>query len=207
MNKYRIDVYIADDHTMFAEGLADALNHSDSVHVSRTFHTLAECRTAIAERRPDVLLLDIAMPDGNGPDFCRWVVSTYTRVKVIAVSMHNEYSVVQRMLDAGAHGYVLKSAPIGHLLKAIGSAWQGRRILSPEVERIVQVGSEESVPLSAVEKHILKLICDGLTNREIALQVSLSTETVNWYRKRLLAKFGKKNVAGLVAHVVREKIL
>ena len=55
MNKYRIDVYIADDHTMFAEGLADALNHSDSVHVSRTFHTLAECRTAIAERRPDVL--------------------------------------------------------------------------------------------------------------------------------------------------------
>lgn len=121
MMKYRIDVNIVDDHAMLAEGLTEALNRSANIHVSRSFTTLAECRAALKERRPDILLLDISMPDGDGIAFCQQVTADFPKVRIVAVTIHDEYSVIRRMLDAGVHGYVLKSAAIDELVK-IGRA-------------------------------------------------------------------------------------
>ena len=207
VSKYKIDVNIVDDHTMLTEGLTDAINHSNTAHVSRTFTTLEACQQAMKERRPDVLLLDISMPGGNGIDFCRQVVSDYPKMKVLAITIHDEYSVIQRMLDSGAHGYVLKSASVQELLDAISAVYQGERYISREVEDIIRQGESKAVVLTTVEQNILRLICEGYTNPEIATKLNLSTETVNWYRKRLLAKFGAKNTVTLVKQALTEKIV
>lgn len=207
MKQYLIDVYIADDHQMVCEGLSEIINQSGKAHVSRTFNTLEACRQTLAERRPDVLLIDLSMPDGDGIAFSQQVLRDYPDVRIVAVTIHDEYSVVQRMMACGAHGYVLKSTSVDELLEAIVSVWQKRQYISPLVERILQQGRETSVTLTAVEQNILQLLCNGLTNPQIATQMNLSTETVNWYRKRLLAKFGVKNTVMLVKHAIEEQLV
>lgn len=216
--RYKIDVNIADDHTMFSEGLADAINKSSSAHVSCMFTTLEACRQTLQERRPDVLLLDISMPlsssaadtkseINDGIDFCHFVVTNYPRVKVLAITSHDEYSIIQRMLDSGAHGYVLKSATIEELITAISTVYQGRHYISPEVETIISQNRNNAISLTPVERSILQLISEGLTNPEIAKKLNLSKETINWYRKRLLTKFGAKNTVILIKQALTERIV
>lgn len=205
--KYKIDVYIVDDHTMFNEGLTDAVNNIDTVHVSRCFTTLNDCRLAMAERCPDVLLLDISMPDGDGTAFCQWVTTDFPKVRIVAVTIHDEYSVIRRMLESGVHGYVLKSAPIDELITAIEQVWKGRRYISPAVEAIIRQSASKTVRLTIPEQRILYDVCKGCSNPEIADRIHLSVETVKWYRKRLLAKFGVKNTVALVSLVLKEHIL
>lgn len=207
MTKYRIDIYIVDDHTMLNEGLTEVLNQSDMMHVSRCFTTLAECKTSLKQRQPDVLLLDISMPDGDGVEFCQWLVKEYPKVKVIAVTIHDEYSIISRMLNAGVNGYILKSAPKDELVKAICSVWKGQNYISPQADEIIRKGSSKTVTLTSVEQNILRLICDGETNPQIAQQLGLSGETVNWYRKRLLSKFGVKNTVNMVTLVMKEHLI
>lgn len=207
MKKYRIDINIVDNQKMFSEGLAEALNRSDILRVSRTFTTLEACRQALQERCPDVLLLDILMPDGDGISFCRQVVSDYPKVKVVAVTIHDEYSVVQRMLEAGVHGYVLKSSSVSTLIEAIVNVWQGGHYVSAEVNSILQRGQLRAISLTTVEQSVLRLVSDGFTNPEIAVKLSLSTETINWYRKRLLAKFGVRNTVLLVKQALKEMLV
>ena len=114
---------------------------------------------------------------------------------------------IQRMMECGAHGYMLKSSPVEELIESIVSVWQKQQYVSPHVEAILQKGKINSVVLTDVEKNILRLICDGMTNPEIAAQLHLSTETVNWYRKRLLAKFNVKNTVGLVRLALEKKLV
>ena len=206
-NIYRIDINIVDDHSLLTESLADAINRSNVAHVSRTFSTLETCRQTLEERCPDVLLLDISMPDGNGIAFCRQMLGLHPKLKIICITIHDEYSVIHRMLDTGVHGYLLKSSPISELIEAIQTVWKGGRYVSQEVEAIISKSEPVTVFLSNVERNILRLICEGHTNPEIASQLSLSTETVNWYRKRLLAKYGVKNTVNLVTLVLKKQIL
>ena len=207
MNKYRVDVNIVDDHTMFAEGLAAAVNKSDVLHVSRLFTTQEACRQALCERRPDVLLLDISMPDGSGVAFCEEMLEAHPKMKLLAITIHDEYSVIQRMLDVGVHGYLLKSSSVEELEDALVRVWKGERYVSPQVADILRQADTSKVFLSAIEKQVLELLCLGHTNPEIANRMHLSTETINWYRKRLLSKFGVRNTVSLVALVLREHIL
>lgn len=207
MKNYLIDVYIADDHQMVCEGLSELINNSGKAHVSRTFNTLEACKQALEERRPDVLLLDLSMPDGDGVAFCQQIVSSYPNVRVVAVTIHDEYSIIQRMMECGAHGYVLKSSPVEELIEAIVSVWQKQQYVSPQVEAILQKGRSSGVVLTDVETHILRLLCNGMTNPEIASEIHLSIETVSWYRKRLLAKFGMKNTVSLVRLAVEQKLV
>ena len=206
-NIYRIDINIVDDHSLLTESLADAINRSNVAHVSRTFSTLETCRQTLEERCPDVLLLDISMPDGNGIAFCRQMLGLHPKLKIICITIHDEYSVIHRMMDTGVHGYLLKSSPISELIEAIQTVWKGGRYVSQEVEAIISKSEPVTVFLSNVERNILRLICEGHTNPEIASQLSLSTETVNWYRKRLLAKYGVKNTVNLVTLVLKKQIL
>ena len=204
---YRIDINIVDDHSLLTESLADAINRSNVAYVSRTFSTLETCRQTLEERCPDVLLLDISMPDGNGIAFCRQMLGLHPKLKIICITIHDEYSVIHRMMDTGVHGYLLKSSPISELIEAIQTVWKGGRYVSQEVEAIISKSEPVTVFLSNVERNILRLICEGYTNPEIASQLSLSTETVNWYRKRLLAKYGVKNTVNLVTLVLKKQIL
>ena len=197
MKHYRIDVNIVDHHTMVGQGLTDAINRSSSIHVSRTFNTLEAC----------LLLLDIPTAVGEGIDFCKEIITAYPKMKIIAVTIHDEYPVIQRMLETGVHGYVLKYSPVEQLTEAIIRVWQGERYICQKTQAVISRSQQRMVALTPVERNILRLICDGLTNPQTANRLSLSTETVNWYRKRILAKFGVSNTVNLVRLVLKEKLL
>jgi len=111
------------------------------------------------------------------------------------------------MLEAGVHGYVLKSAPIEELLTAIGQVWKGERYFSPAVEEIISQFCSKAIVLTKPEQNILRLVCQGYSNPEIADRLHLSAETVKWYRKRLLAKFGVNNTVNLVTLAVKGSLL
>lgn len=204
--QYRIDINIVDEHAMVAESMALALNQKGTMHVSRTYKTLESFSQAMSEKRPDVLLFDISIPSGDMIEMCKDIIKAYPRIKIIAATGHNKYSVIKRALDTGIHGYILKNSNIEELVKAILCVWQGENYISPEVESIISKHERQSVNLTVVERHILFHICDGHTNPEIARLLHLSTETVNWYRKRLLAKFHVNNTVKLVNCVMRENI-
>lgn len=205
--KYKIDVNIVDDHIMLTEGLAEAINQSEIAHVSHTFPTIESCRLTLTKRVPDILLLDISMPDGNGIEFCKQVLAQYSSIKIIAITCHNEYSIIKNTIDNGAHGYLLKNTSVSELLEAISTVYHGKQYVSDEVSLILKKGETEHIFLTEVEKNVLRLICKGYTNPQIAEHICLSTETINWYRKRLLAKFNVKNTVNLVTLVLRDHLL
>lgn len=204
---YKIDVNIADDHTMLVEGLVQAINSSQVAHVSHSYNTLEACRQNLEHWVPDVMLLDISMPDGSGIEFCKYLMSAYPALRIIAITCHDEYSIIQRMIELGVHGYVLKSAPVQQLLEAISTVYHGQRYISPEVAGIIERGKAQQIYLTPIEHKVLTLICQGLTNPEIADVVHLSVDSVNWYRKRLLSKFNVKNSVSLVALALREQLV
>ncbi len=205
--KYKIDVNIVDDHTMLVEGLSKAINRSDLAHVSHCYSTLEECRLRLTQWMPDVLLLDISMPDGSGMDFCRQVMEQYPSLRVVMITCHDEFSIIQRMMDIGVHGYVLKSAPVQEVLDAIVAVYHGEQYQSSEVASIIERGKNQQIFLTPTERVVLQGICDGLTNPQIANTIHLSIETVNWYRKRLLAKFNVNNSVTLALIAVREQFV
>ncbi|MBQ8452217.1 MAG: response regulator transcription factor [Prevotella sp.] len=207
MKQYRIDINIADDHAMFCEALAEAVNRTQAAHLSRMFSSVAACRRALEERRPDVLLLDITMNDEDVEAFCREALAAYPKMKIIIITVHDEYSVIRRMLDTGVHGYLLKSSSVDELITAIQRVWRGERYISSQVSDIIDRSKEHSIQLTDIERSILRLICQGLSNPRIAEELCLSSETVNWYRKRMLSKFGVKNTAGMVTIAVKEMLV
>jgi len=204
---YKIDVTIVDDHAMFVEGLTEAVNQSNVAHIGHHYTSLEACKRSLAQWCPDVLLLDISMPDGNGIDFCQYVTEEYPKVKVIALSSHDEYSIIKRMMEAGVHGYVLKNAPVQEVLDAITTVFHGGQFTSSEVKAVLEKGNLSQISITPVERQVLKHLCDGLTNPEIADKMNLSTDTINWYRKRLLAKFNVKNSVSLAILAVKEQMI
>ena len=154
-----------------------------------------------------MLLLDIPTAVSEGIDFCKEIITAYPKMKIIAVTIHDEYPVIQRMLETGVHGYVLKYSPVEQLTEAIIRVWQGERYICQKTQAVISRSQQRMVALTPVERNILRLICDGLTNPQTANRLSLSTETVNWYRKRILAKFGVNNTVNLVRLVLKEKLL
>ncbi len=216
LNDFAVSVPGATFQFIQAEGVTAPLSSRRGVRGEALELTLYRCayelvnnalKHAEASHINIQLMLDISMPGGSGINFCQQVVSDFPRMKILAITIHDEYSVIQRMLDSGAHGYVLKSASVQELLDAITAVYQGERYISHEVEDIIRQGESKAVVLTTVERSILRLICEGHTNPEIAVKLSLSTETVNWYRKRLLTKFGAKNAVGLVTLAIKERLL
>lgn len=146
-----------------------------------------------------MILMDISLPGKTGIDLCKEVKSKYPDIQIIGLSSFNQHSFIQKMLDNGASGYVLKNATLEELAKAIETVVKGGIFLSLEAELIVQKNETSIITtITRREKEVLLLIADGLTNNEIALKLFISTTTVETHRKNLLTKFEVKNTASLI---------
>ncbi len=201
-----IRVHITDDHRMLVEGLSAAINESGVAQVVGISHTLADCRRACRVQLPDVLLLDISMPDGDGVDFCEEVHSNYPEVKILMLTSFHEFTVVKRALASGASGYILKNALSEEVIRGIETVVSGETFLSREIDELMKKRINRSVWLTARERELLRHIVDGYTNQEIADSMFLSVETIKTYRKNLIHKLGTKNSAELVHIAIRDKL-
>lgn len=202
-----IQVYITDDHKMFVEGLTRIINESKLAWVKNVAYTAAECRWMLANDLPDVLLLDIHLPDSKGIDLCAELTNKYHGLKVLALTSYGELTVIRRMLDAGALGYVLKNAMAEEILIGIQTVAAGETFLCNEVDMLLKKQTGFEIILTKKERELLGLICEGYTSCEIAERMFLGVETINSYRKNLLFKLNVKNTAAMVRLAIEEKLI
>lgn len=202
-----IKVSIVDDHAILVDGLKRLINESGEAVVESVASDAATCRSALGFRRPDVLMLDISLPDANGIDLCKELKARYPDLKILALSSYNEYAVVRQMLENGASGYVIKNAMPREIMAGIRSVAAGEKFLSHEVDLLLKKQSDLSVWLSNRERELLRLVAEGYTNPEIAERIFLSPETIRGYRKNLLLKLGARNTAMLVKMAIEQKLI
>lgn len=202
-----IKVAITDDHKMLVEGLKKMIEESGEAVVTGMAHSGNECRSLLNQGLPDVLLLDINLPDISGTDLCSELHQKYPQLKILALTSYGEHSMIRRMIDNGALGYVLKNAMCEEVIEGIVTVSRGETFLCHEVDLLMKKQADTSVWLTPREEALLKLIVDGYTNPEIAEKIFLSPETIKGYRKNLLFKLGAKNTAALVKIALDQKLV
>lgn len=211
-----IRIFISDDHVMFAEGLESMLAGEPDFEVCGRAGNAADTVKKVPLIKPDVLLLDINLPDQSGLEVCALLRKSCPEIKILALSMHNDESFISAMLTHGAQGYVLKNTGKAELCAAIRTLAAGKTYFSQEVTdtmmqslmRERKAGATKEAPkISRREREVLKLIMDERTTQEIAAQLFLSEKTVESHRAALLAKLGARNTAGLVKAALQWNIL
>lgn len=200
-------VFITDDHYMVVEGIRSLLQNEPSIEWMGHASNASSCLAFLQKQLPDVLLMDISMPDVNGIDLCKQVKEKYPSVLVIGLSTFNQLSFISKMMDNGASGYLLKNASKQELLEAIHQVAKGAVYLSDEAASTLQNTASGAPVITRREKEVLELIADGLTNVEIAAKLFISVATVDSHRKNLLTKFEAKNTAALVKTAAQLNLL
>lgn len=208
----KIRVLLADDHRMFREALRFPLAAEPDIEVLAETSTGAETLEAVVRHRPDVLLLDIALPDIKGIEVARRVLRRNPEIRIVAVSGYSDRLFVEEMLKAGARGYVLKSSGAHELISAIRAVVAGHSFLSPEltsimVRHVQPTGETPAPPISVLgrrEQEVLCLLADGRRSAEIAEQLGIATATVDVHRRNIKQKLRLRTTAELTRYAVRE---
>ena len=206
----KIKVFITDDHYMVIEGIRSLLQQDEQIEFIGHASNAASCLAFLHQQLPDVILMDISMPDMNGMELCLEVKTKYPTVQVLGLSTFDQTAFVNKMLENGASGYVMKNASKSELSKAIHLASSGQKYLSYGASESLIRGKKEESELPFItrrEKDVLKLITEGCTNSEIAEKLFISSGTVDTHRKSLLAKFNMKNTAALVRFVTQRQLI
>ncbi|MFT3979122.1 MAG: response regulator transcription factor [Ferruginibacter sp.] len=203
----KISVFIVDDHYMVIEGIRSLLQHEDGIEWTGHATSAESCLAFLKNRQPDVVLMDINLPDTSGIELCKKVKELYPKVMILGLSTFNQFSFIEKMIANGASGYALKNADKAELLEAIRLISKGKTYLSHEASQTLRKPKEAGVILTRREKEILELIAEGKTNTEIANELFISVNTVDTHRKNLLAKFDAKNTANLVRNAMDLKLL
>lgn len=211
----RTRILICDDHTLFVEGIKAMLRNESSLEIVGEARDGRQAVELVKELKPDLLLMDVSMPDMNGFDATQRVHELDPNIKVLILTMHDEEELVARCLEAGAAGYIIKDAPASQLLYAIEMVQKGERYLSPVVLKQVVAGyvKNSNVPqtsydrLSPREREVLKLLAEGLSVKEIATRLNLSVKTVDVHKTNLMKKIDVHDRTELIKYAIRQKLI
>jgi DNA-binding NarL/FixJ family response regulator len=203
-----INVQIVDDHKVLADGLRRIIDESGVAVLSTVYYDLNSCRKGLTSSLPDVLLLDVLLPDGNGVDFCAEIKERYPDLKIIMLTGFQEFSSAKRSLKNGALGYILKNATSEEIITAIQVVNSGGNFICEEIDALLNTeGNKRPLRLTPREKDVLTAIANGFSSTEIADRLCLSPETINGYRKDLLIKFQAKNSIAMVKMAMEQKLI
>ena len=199
----KTSIFIVDDHYMVIEGIRSLLQNEKGIEWMGHATNAASCLGFLKNQQPDIILMDINLPDMSGIDLCKEVRQKFPSVFVLGLSTFNQQAFIRNMIDNGASGYVLKNADKEELLEAIVAVQQGKTFLSHEANLSLRDKEDKMPPISRREKEVLLLIAEGLTNNEIADKLFISVPTVNTHRKSLLEKLEAKNTAILIGRATK----
>ena len=212
-----IRILLADDHTIVRDGLRALLERQADMSVVAEAADGRECVQLAEQHSPDVVIMDVAMPEMNGIEAARRILSANPKTSVLILSMHRDESYVLRALRAGARGYLLKDSPRDDVLSAIRTVAAGRSYLSRQVSQILQEdyvrqlgsrGLEDSYDLlTDREREILQLLAEGKANKEVANLLNISPTTVETHRAHILQKLSLHSTADLILYAVRKRII
>lgn len=209
----KISIILADDHKIVRDGLRALLERQSGMEViAEADNGRATVRMA-RELVPDLVIMDIGMPDLNGIDATRQIVADLPKVKVIALSMHSDRRFVVQMFRAGASGYLLKDCAFEELTRAVLAVLKNQTYLSPAVagpvmeDYIQQLSSGEELGgtvLSPREREVLQLLAEGKTTKEVAAALCVSVKTVETHRQQIMNKLNMQSIADLTKYAIRE---
>ena len=209
----KVRILLADDHQIMREGLKALLGRRTSIEVIAEAENGIQALSIARKERPDVIVMDIAMPDINGIEVTRQLKSELPDIKIIALSMHSDRRFVSEILKAGASAYVLKHAAFEDLEKAIKAVMMNRTFLSADIlesvvnDYVSQLSSSEYDAyrqLSDRERQVLQLLAEGNSTKEIAFKLHVSVKTIESHRQNIMNKLGIRSLAGLTKFAVRE---
>ena len=208
-----IKILLADDHAIVRHGLSKSIqSEKDMEVIGQTKDGLSTIQM-VRKLQPDVVIMDISMPDVNGMDATREITRDFPKVKVLALSMHSAKKFVSEMFKAGACGYLLKDCEFDELAAAIRTVICGKSYLSPEITDIIvdsyviSPGDETSSVFSTLtkrERQVLQLMAEGKTTKQIGLKLHISPKTVEAHRLRVMEKLAFDNVAQLTKYAIQE---
>jgi DNA-binding NarL/FixJ family response regulator len=209
-----ITVLIADDHKIMLAGLRSLLEKQADIEVIAEAENGRKAVQYATDKKPDVVVMDVSMPDLNGIEATKQIVESLPETRVIALSMHSDKRFVMGMLRAGAFGYLLKDCASQELANAIHQVAVGKKYLSPEITGVViddfllGVSSEEVATatsrLSAREREVLQLIAEGWSTKQIASHLYVSVKTIETHRRQIMKKLDLHNIADLTKYAIRE---
>ncbi len=203
-------VFLADDHAIFRDGLRALLQRHD-VEIVGEAGDGHEAMTEIERTRPDVVVMDIAMPHLNGLEVTRRLRKKMPRTRVLVLSMYEDPDFVRQILDAGASGYVLKGSASKELLDALAMVRKGQRYLAARLEHHAAAparrGAPADSPLTTRERETLQLLAEGNSHAQIAARLHISPKTVETHRRHIGVKLGIRDLAGLVKYAVRKRLV
>lgn len=203
-----IRVLIADDHNVFVEGIESLISGSLDIEVTERCHTVQSVTERLSQTAIDVVLLDISFPNiEDGLGLCEFVGRTYPETKVVALTMHDDASLIKRVVKKGAKGYLLKNTTKTELLQAIQAVHHDRQYFNESITQILLNDSPKTrrsttgslkPNLSPRELEVLNRIAQGLTTQQMATQLFVSVKAIEFHRSSLLMKFGVPNTAVLI---------
>ena len=203
----KASIFIVDDHYMVIEGVHSLLQQEKDIEWMGHATNAESCLSFLKRQKPDIILMDVSLPDKSGTELCKEVKQLYPSVLVLGLSTFNQQAIIQNMMDNGASGYVLKNATKEELLEAINEVLKGKKYFSFEAATALRETREKNPLITRREKEVLQLIAEGLTNVEISEKLFISMPTVNTHRKSLLEKFGVKNTATLIGKAIKSGLL
>jgi len=201
-----ITVYLVDDQRILREGLRALLELDGSIQVVGEAADGRAALDGILAVQPEVVLMDVTMPDLNGIDAAQILAQKAPQIKVIILSVHSDSEHVYRAFQAGATGYLLKESAGAEVLAAVRAAKQDRRYVSPKIADVLALRRDPRSPfesLSAREREVLQLTVTGSTSAAIAGKLNLSPKTVDTYRSRVMEKLGAQNLPELVRLAIK----
>jgi two-component system response regulator NreC len=208
-----VRIILAEDHRITREGLVNLLKERPDMEVVGEAENGREAVRLARELSPDLVIMDVTMPDLNGIDATRIITSGSNKTKVIALSMYSDKQFVQGMIQAGASGYLLKDCAFEELVSAIQAVIHGDTYLSPGIAGIVVQDylnklttdrSSADTVLTNREREVLQLIAEGNSTKEIAARLSVSVKTVETHRRQIMEKLGIFSIAELTKYAIRE---
>jgi DNA-binding NarL/FixJ family response regulator len=209
-----IKIAITDDHIVVLKGIEALFRDEKHIEVISIQETGQSTLDALSMQQPDILFLDINLPDINGIILTKTIVKLYPNIKIIALTNHEDISFVKRMLDNGAYGYILKNAHKKELLEAIEAVYKGEKYLQKAIEKKIlnqSLGREESKAfqpkLTRRETEVLKAIYEELTTNQISEKLFISPKTVEAHRMNIMSKLGAKNSVGIIKIAIEKQLL
>jgi DNA-binding NarL/FixJ family response regulator len=207
---------LVDDHRMVSEALSALLSKETDLDVVAIADNGREAIRMARETDPDVIVMDLAMPEMNGLEACRNIVEETPQRKVIALSMHSDRRYVVESLKAGAKGYILKESAFVALAGAIRGVTENNGYLDPKITGIIMKdyiqqksdasATYERTPLSSREREVLQLIAEGKNTKEIAFTLDISVKTVETHRRQIMQKLKLSNIAEMTRYAIREGV-
>lgn len=205
--KSKISVLLVDDHALVRRGFRLMLEDDPEISIMAEAGDGTEAVKLAGELHPRVVVMDCALPGTSGMDATRQIRTQWPDIAVLMLTMHSEDTWVRQALDAGANGYILKSAIDLDLIQAVRKVAEGETVLDPKVVKPMSLKGEKNLGLTHRELEILQLIVNGKSNKEIASDLSLSVNTVSVHRANIMEALGIHNTAELVVYAIKNGLV